>query len=209
MPSYFKSAMKLKPTITTLTQNPTLRRTASRFAVASAALVLAFAGLTGCDKKGDAGSSSGAPAVKEGKVEAAKLDAIGALLPAEVGEWKKQARLGHYISDTVSTATATYAKASGGPTFSISVTISSTIVGQSKSMIADPKKADTLGFQVGKFADLPALLAKPDSKNISPITVVVSDSRSVSIMMSPTSGLTLDVVKPVFEKVDFKGIASK
>lgn len=182
------------------------------------AIVLATAGLTACGEGGGGtgGQTAGASAANsgpdrtEGKVEQAALEAFNAFLPAEVDGWKKQERLGYYSGDTASTATATYKRAEGGASISIAVTLSNMMVSQTKGMIADPKQAGMYGFEATTFAGYPALAGKPDGQMAGTAwTVVLSNSRMVQVMFNPADGLKREDVRPVFEKVDFKGIADK
>lgn len=180
--------------------------------------ILAIAGLAGCGDGGGqsngqstaAAASNAGPDRVEGKMEQAKLEAFSAFLPKEVNGWIKDERLGYYMGASDSTATATYRKAEGGESFAVVITFSNNIIRQTKEFLADPKQAETWGFEIGDFAGYPALFGKPGTNMAgTPYVIVLSNSRSVQVMYNATGGLTLDTIRPVVEKVDFKGIADK
>ena len=191
-------------------------------AAKSVTLALMLAGLTGCDKKTDgkadekggaapakAAATKSGPARTEGKIEKAKLEEFSAFLPAEVNDWKKLTPLGYVSMDGQSTATATYKKDAGGASFTIVITFSNKIVGQNQAILTDPRQATTWGFDIGTIAGYPALLGKAGGNMAGTFVVVLSTSRAVQIMYDPKSDLTVEMLRPVFEKVDFKGIADK
>lgn len=192
-------------------------------AAKSVALALALVGLTACDKKTDgkadekggaapakAAATKSGPARTEGKIEKAKLEEFSAFLPDEVNGWKKLPRLGYYSGDTQSTATATYRKDEGGAGCTIVITFSNKEVSVTKGIITDPRQATAWGFDVGTIAGYPALLGKAGTNTAgTPFVVVLSNSRSVQLMYDEKSALTVDMLRPIFEKVDLNGIADK
>lgn len=184
--------------------------------VVALAAGLAACGDNGNQSGGKSGDATTAASLKagpdrtEGKIETAKLEEFSAFLPAELAPWKKLPRLGNYSGDTQSTTTATYKKPEGGASFSIVITFSNTIIGQTKGILADPKTAAQWGFEATTFAGYPALAGKPGGNMAgTPFVVVLSNSRMVTLMFDPAHGLTLDAIRPVFDKVDFDGIAAK
>ena len=180
---------------------------------------LALAGLAACGDGGAQSDGKGATAAPagntgpdrtEGKIEQAKLEEFSAFLPKEVNGWIKADRLGYYSGSDQSTATATYRKAEGGEGFTVVITFSNNIIRQTKEILASPSQAQTWGFDIGTFAGYPALLGKPGTNMAgTPYVVVLSNSRSVQVMYNATGGVALDAIRPVVEKIDFKGIAEK
>ena len=191
-------------------------------AVKSVTLALALAGLIGCEKKSGGKSdekksdekvavaAKSGPARTEGKIEKAKLEEFSAFLPAEVNDWKKKTPLGYLSTDTQSTATAVYSKDAGGANFTIVIVFSNNMVGQTKAILANPRQATTWGFDIGTLAGYPALFGKAGTNMAgTPFMVLLSNSRMVQGTYDPKSGLTPEMIRPVFEKVDFNGIAEK
>ena len=186
-------------------------------AVKSVTLALALAGLIGCEKKSGgkpdekapAAAKSG-PARTEGKIEKAKLEEFAAFLPAEVNDYKKLTPLGDVSMDSGSTATAVYKKESDGVSFTVVIVFSNTTVRQTQEILADPRQAKTWGFDIGTIAGYPALFGKAGTNMAgTPFIVLLSNSRMVQLMYDAKSGLSLEMLRAAFDKIDFKGIVEK
>ena len=189
---------------------------------AAAVFALALGGLTACGDSGGkaqdksveesspAKTGNAGPDRTEGHLDEAQMAPFSEFLPADVGGWKKQPRLGYYSGSDQSTATATYRRDEGGESFSVVITFSNNMVGQTQAILNNPSQAETWGFEIGMVGGYPALLGKSGTNMAgTPYLIVLSNSRSVQVLYNAQGAVTLDMIRPVAEKIDLKSIAQK
>ncbi|HXP23518.1 MAG TPA: hypothetical protein VN807_05235, partial [Candidatus Sulfotelmatobacter sp.] len=93
--------------------------------------------------------------------------------------------------------------------FSVILTFSTKNTGETETMMNDESQRSMFGFDKATVAGRDALTAKQRGAGRADFTVVVSNSRMVSIAPASDDLPDLAMIKQVFEKIDFDGIANK
>lgn len=186
----------------------------------AAVLLLAALALAGCGEDGGSGGgapvpsaaandpSFSAPERQEGRIDEAALEGFGVFFPPPLDGFTRGERFGKYVSEDQSTVTASYSN--GSDHYSITICFSNQRVKEDRELKTDAKKREMYGFDLMTIAGYPALAQKEGSANTGATFLVdVSNSRSVSLLHKPGGGLSRANLLPMFEKIDFKGIAAK
>jgi len=177
------------------------------------ACALSLVLVAACDDGGSSDAGSGAvqtamgPERTEAKMEDAKLREFVPLFPAAPEGYTRSPQPGVYISDTQSTVSFLYEK--GAEMFSLTFVFSNDNTQQSLAMMDDEQTLKTWGFEVVEVKGRRALSAKERGLGKADFLVVVSNSRNVVISPSSKSLPDLQVVRQVFEQVDFAAVAAK
>ena len=168
--------------------------------------------LSACDDEGDKAADVGSsvtlgPDRTEAKVDEAKLRSfVGHFPPAPEG-FTRAPDPGVYSSDSGSTVSFAYEKE--GATLLLAITFSNENAKQSLDMMGDQKTLDLWGFTVTEIAGRKALSAKERGMGKADFLVVISNSRSVSIMPASDPAPDIAVAKALIESVDFNAIAAR
>ena len=143
-----------------------------------------------------------------GRMDEAVLEGFGVFFPPPLDGFTRGERFGKYVSDSQSTITASYTN--GSDHYSITICFSNQRVKEDRELKTDAKKREMFGFDLMTIAGYQALAQKEGSPNTGATFLVdVSNSRNVSLLHKPGGGLGRANLLPMFEKIDFKGIAAK
>jgi len=153
------------------------------------------------------GGGTRGPDRQEGRVEEAKLREFIPFFPAAPAGYTRGEEPGMYSGSDGSTISYTYTN--GTKMFSVILTFSTKNTGETETMMNDESQRSMFGFDKATVAGRDALTAKQRGAGRADFTVVVSNSRMVSIAPASDDLPDLAMIKQVFEKIDFDGIANK
>jgi hypothetical protein len=153
------------------------------------------------------GGEARGPDRTEGRIDEAKLREFIPFFPAAPDGYTRSEQPGVYSADDGSTISYMYTN--GPKMFSIVIGFSNARVSEDEEMMGDESKRNMFGFDLTTVAGHQALSAKQRNSSRSDFLVVVSNSRSVSIMPSSSDLPDKALVQQVFEKIDFMAIANK
>ncbi len=151
------------------------------------------------------------PDREEGLMDDARIRTFGEFFPVQPEGWVRDQDPDIFLSEEASTISYTYLSLTeGGVGFTITITFSNTIASQYKKMLRRKEERATWGFDKTEIADWDALTSKERGVGEADFVVVVSNSRSVSII--PSSNIPLPPIADItriFGALNFDGIAAK
>jgi hypothetical protein len=143
----------------------------------------------------------------EARVDEAKLRGFASLFPAAPPGYARDAEPVVFASDEGSTVSFTYRAT--GTAFTIAIGFSNKHAEEFQSMLDDEAVRTAWGYDPTAIAGRHALSAKTRGPARSDFVVVVSNSRNVTIAPASAALPDKELLRRVFETVDFNGIGAR